>query len=70
MFNRLLILAGAGAGAYIYYYYIDIFKWTNSYYRWFLGCSLCNPSYINKVVSLNDYVYYLDYSYKYKAKDM
>ena len=56
MLNRLLILAGVGT--YVYYNYRKIFKWSNYYYRWIISWSLFNPSYMKKVVQLNDHIYY------------
>ena len=56
MFNRLLIWTGIGG--YIYYNRREILKWTNYYYRWVISWSLFNPSYMKKVVQLNDHIYY------------
>lgn len=56
MFNKLLILAGIGT--YTYYNYMSILKWANQCYRWFIKIECLNPSYVNRVVRLNNKVYY------------
>ena len=56
MFSRFLFIAGVGAV--VYYNYIEILKWTNHCYRWLIKIDCLNPSYVNKVVHLNDKAYY------------
>jgi len=56
MFSKYLILAGIAT--YTYYNYMSILKWSNQCYRWLIKIECLNPSYLNKVVQINDKVYY------------
>ena len=61
MFNRLLVLAGVGT--IVYYNYMEILKWMNHGYRWLIKIDCLNPSYVDRVLQLNDKVYYYIHIY-------
>jgi len=56
MLNKILLITGVST--IIYYNYIELLKWTNNFYKRLTNSSCLNPSYVDKVVFLNENIYY------------
>jgi len=56
MLNKILLITGVSTV--IYYNYVKLLKWTNNFYKRLTNSSCLNPSYVDKVVFLNENIYY------------
>lgn len=56
MLSRFLLITGVSTV--IYYNYEKLLKWTNNFYKRLTNSSCLNPSYVDKVVFLNENIYY------------
>ncbi len=56
MLNRFLLIVGIGS--ILYNNYKEIFKWGNNCYKRWMNAKCLLPSFVNKVVYINDHIYY------------
>ena len=54
--NKFLLIVGVGS--ILYHNYKKIFKWGNNCYKRWMNAKCLMPSYVNKVVYINDHIYY------------
>ena len=54
----LRFLITVGIGVYTYYNRMVILKYVNHWHRWLIKIDCLNPSYVDKTVDLNNFIYY------------